>query len=424
MKTASTLLVNLRGIRRSGLLRDFGSDRRGVVAIIFGLALVPLLAGVGATVDYTRASAARDRLTMIADKAALEGISHASIETRRKLPDSGKSAIESLFRSEASRVAGVTLNEVNVVINDTGANRDVTIEYKASVRNHFGTMLNANTTPIRGNSRASVPFPFIDFYLMLDNSPSMGIGATVPDMEKMIAKTGCAFACHEAYAADRLGATYAPIKKKEIDAKLRIDVVREATEKLLERAIADQDSRSQFRIGIYTFNMAMQEIAPVTSNLSSVKHLAKNIQLVPFPSPGHNDYRYTNYSGLLPYVGYLPTGGAGASAATPKRVLFLVSDGVANEHGSPRVKPVPIELCNKIKNEKKFLIAALYTTYHPLPGNHAYEAEVAPIASKIGPAMQACASPGLFFEVAPGQGIAEAMQILFQKAVGEARLAR
>ena len=423
MNTGSNLPVNLRDSRKR-LHRRFGSDKRGAVAIIFGLALVPLVTSIGATIDYTRASTARDRLTIIADKAVLEGISRASIETRRQLPDSGKSAIESLFRSQASQIADVTLNEVNVVINDTGTNRDVTIQYRASVRNHFGTILNGNTTTVGGNSRASVPFPFIDFYLMLDNSPSMGIGATVPDMEKMKAKTGCAFACHEAYAADGLGPTYAPVKKKQIDAKLRIDVVREATQKLLDRAIDDQDSRSQFRIGIYTFNMAMQEIAPVSSNLSSVKEAAKNIQLVPFPSPGHNDYRYTNFSGLLPYVGYLPTGGAGASAATPKRVLFLVSDGVADEHSSPRVKPVPIELCNKIKNEKKFLIAALYTTYHPLPGNEAYEAEVAPIASKIGPAMQACASPGLFFEVAPNQGIAEAMQILFQKAVGEARLAR
>jgi hypothetical protein len=36
--------------------------------------------------------------------------------------------------------------------------------------------------------------------------------------------------------------------------------------------------------------------------------------------------------------------------------------------------------------------------------------------------MQACASPGLYFEVSPSQGIAEAMQMLFQKAVGHPRL--
>jgi hypothetical protein len=36
--------------------------------------------------------------------------------------------------------------------------------------------------------------------------------------------------------------------------------------------------------------------------------------------------------------------------------------------------------------------------------------------------MQACASPGLYFEVSPTQGISEALSALFQKAVSQARL--
>jgi hypothetical protein len=36
--------------------------------------------------------------------------------------------------------------------------------------------------------------------------------------------------------------------------------------------------------------------------------------------------------------------------------------------------------------------------------------------------MQSCASPGLYFEVSPTQGISEAMSALFQKAVADARI--
>ena len=36
--------------------------------------------------------------------------------------------------------------------------------------------------------------------------------------------------------------------------------------------------------------------------------------------------------------------------------------------------------------------------------------------------MEKCASPGLFFEVSPTQGIEEAMIALFKKTVGKARL--
>ena len=36
--------------------------------------------------------------------------------------------------------------------------------------------------------------------------------------------------------------------------------------------------------------------------------------------------------------------------------------------------------------------------------------------------MEACASPGFYFEVSPTQGISEAMTALFQKAISDARI--
>jgi hypothetical protein len=37
--------------------------------------------------------------------------------------------------------------------------------------------------------------------------------------------------------------------------------------------------------------------------------------------------------------------------------------------------------------------------------------------------MASCASPGLYFEVSPTQGISQAMNALFQKAVADAHVA-
>ena len=45
-----------------------------------------------------------------------------------------------------------------------------------------------------------------------------------------------------------------------------------------------------------------------------------------------------------------------------------------------------------------------------------------PIYSEIAQNMQSCASPGLYFEVSPTQGISQAMNTLFQKAVADARI--
>ena len=50
---------------------SFGSDRRGNVAIIFGLAMLPIIGLVGAAVDYSRGNAAKASMQAALDAAAL-----------------------------------------------------------------------------------------------------------------------------------------------------------------------------------------------------------------------------------------------------------------------------------------------------------------------------------------------------------------
>jgi Flp pilus assembly protein TadG len=405
------------------VVREFASDRRAAVMILFGLAIIPVITSVGAAVDYSRALAAKDRLTIIADGAALEAVTKTSMQTRRTLPDYGKATTETLFRTQAGAIPDVTLTELKVDIAQTFTRRDVTIEYKANVRNYFASFLMGETTLVSGKSTAATSIIYMDFYLVLDNSPSMGLAATLSDIAKMEAVTAahpshprCAFACHEANNPNNF---YNVARANNI--KLRIDLVREATQKLIDRATDTEIVTDQFRVGLFTLNMALQQISPLTADLAAARTSAENVQLVVLPYNGHNGNKYTNFTGLIPYADVLPTGGDGMSASSPQMVMFLVSDGVADETTNPRVKPVPAALCDKIK-AKNIKIAALYTTYHPMPHHGSYNSEVKPIADQIAPAMQACASPGLYFEVSPSQGIAEALQTLFQRAVGQARL--
>ncbi|MGQ0663505.1 MAG: TadE/TadG family type IV pilus assembly protein [Pseudomonadota bacterium] len=53
--------------RRAGLW----ADRRGVLAVVFGLAIVPILLGVGAAVDISRALVVQHRLAGAIDAAGL-----------------------------------------------------------------------------------------------------------------------------------------------------------------------------------------------------------------------------------------------------------------------------------------------------------------------------------------------------------------
>ncbi|HXW30167.1 MAG TPA: hypothetical protein VEK55_12460, partial [Xanthobacteraceae bacterium] len=124
----------------------------------------------------------------------------------------------------------------------------------------------------------------------------------------------------------------------------------------------------------------------------------------------------------------MPNPGTGAPTSTPQEVLFLVSDGVEDEdvNGNRQQSVFNTNLCTTIKN-RGIRIAVLYTTYLPLPAtglgsNSWYNTYIAPFQANIGPTMESCASPGLYFQVSPSQGIPEAMTQLFQQAVQTARL--
>jgi hypothetical protein len=106
-------------------------------------------------------------------------------------------------------------------------------------------------------------------------------------------------------------------------------------------------------------------------------------------------------------------------------VLFFVTDGVEDETvGSSRVQSLmDPSYCTTIKN-RGIRIAVLYTTYLPLPTNDWYNTHIAPFQPNIGPNLQSCASPGLYFQVSTDQDISAAMIALFNAAVQTAHLTK
>ena len=124
----------------------------------------------------------------------------------------------------------------------------------------------------------------------------------------------------------------------------------------------------------------------------------------------------TNYDdsvGKLSQASYIPNPGNGTNqnGDTPQKVLFIVTDGVEDElSGGSRLEQAINDLgnapsgnssgtnwCTTIKN-RGIKIAILYTDYLAVPANSWYVGHIQPIQSDIGPALQACASPGLFYD--------------------------
>src|SRR6185369_13213874 len=67
---------SMRALRHT--VDSFGTDRRGNIAVIFALALLPVMSAVGCTVDYSRAVQLRSKLQAAADAASVGSIAKTS----------------------------------------------------------------------------------------------------------------------------------------------------------------------------------------------------------------------------------------------------------------------------------------------------------------------------------------------------------
>ncbi len=400
--------------------------------------------GVGAAIDYSFAN--RDWVTLngYADMAALSAVNRASMQMSTS---EAKKQAKTFFKAQAETLKRGAYTSVKVKVQDGSDGRTATVSYTASVPTTFLGLFSINTIDISGSSTASSGIPtYMDFYLLLDNTPSMGVGATPGDVDTMVANTPdqCAFACHDLSTAPN---DYYSLAKK-LGVTTRIDVVRSATQELMDTAAATAITPDQYRMALYTFgstdkSRALTKIYSLSSDLTSAKSAANNIDLMSVQYQGYNNDQDTDFDGVLASMNSeIDTPGDGSTPSHPMKMLFLVSDGVSDAYypstcSKPTTsgrcqEPLTVATCTALKN-RGVKIAVLYTTYLSLPTNAWYMTWVDPfnpgpygpsVNSEIAKNMQTCASPGYYFEVSPTDGIAQAMNALFNKAVQEARLTK
>jgi hypothetical protein len=144
-------------------------------------------------------------------------------------------------------------------------------------------------------------------------------------------------------------------------------------------------------------------------------------------SAGDVGTNYDDSLGKLSQTSYIPAPGYGSNQTgdTPQKVLFIVTDGVEDEQSGSRLQQAMNDLgaapggnssstnwCTTIKN-RGIKIAILYTDYLPVTSNAWYNSWIAPFQTSIGPALEACASSGLFYDAAIGSDLGAALSSLF-----------
>ena len=418
--------------------------------------MVPTIFLLGMALDYTHAQHMKVDLDAATDAAAVAAVTSV---TMQQSPQAAQTAAQNVFNVTAntlvnnSNLAGqpsltVAVNcsnpnattgyctypacpGTNAVYSDpVNSNnqvvRNVQVCYTGASNNAFPGVLRQASWPVAGQSATrNQSAPNINFYLLLDDSPSMAIGATSSDINTLIANTqkqvdlstgfkGCGFACHETNpAADNLGNPGGSSQDnyalaRNLSLTLRIDRVATAVKSLMNTAEnISNTNRNTYGVAIYTFDYQLNSSSPIFApsgkpgvvrtpltpssttsyTVATIQSAANSISVLQvyqnnwLTSSNNNSDADTSIAGALYSLNkIMPNPGNGTNVAndTPQEVIFLVTDGVDDVNistdpytsscdeslsGSSRCQqPLDPSICTTIKN-KKIRIAVLYTEY-------------------------------------------------------------
>lgn len=158
--------------KSSGLLRrlsGFARDARGNVAILFGLAAIPLLICIGAAIDYGRALIVQERMASAADAAGL------AIGSWTGLTEAEQKAKAQLFFNANYKSSMGTASPLQV--NFSGDN--ILLSVSAEVPTTFMRIANIDHLNMHAQATITKKERNIELVMVLDTTGSMGNGGKI-----------------------------------------------------------------------------------------------------------------------------------------------------------------------------------------------------------------------------------------------------
>ena len=415
--------------------------------MVFAFALIPLTFATGMGIDYARAMKSQTKLNAIADAAALTAVS--KIVMSQSDAQAAANA-QYMFVTQMQNVGNgsITFTSFSATApTDSNGRRTATVSYTATSANIFAQILGLPSLTIKGRSvTTNATAPNIDFYMLLDVSASMALPTTSAGLTQVAASNGssCQFACHSTNAitgTTKTGGTsdlYGVAKSYGIP--LRIDAEGNAVSKLTSDAQSTQSKNgATYRMAITSFEGAgaFTTLQPLTANLNQAATTTTNLTPPTYYSDncrtqqckstdiGNADWDTASSDAFTRMNNLMPAPGTGLNGNQPQAIMFVITDGVRDEFrpgGRPEIA-IDTSLCTTIKN-RGIRIAVLYTEYlaQSLANDGWSQNNVAPYLNQVEPALQACASPGLYTKVSTNQDIYTALDTLFQNAVATARI--
>ncbi|RUM22151.1 pilus assembly protein [Rhizobium vallis] len=369
----SALSYSLARVFRA--LRNFGGNRNGNVAMVVAFCLVPMLVAVGASFDYIRSYNARQRMQSDLDAALIAAVKQinntADTEAlKRKVADWFHAQVESNY----------TLGAINI---DT-SNHNITATASGTVPTTFMKIANIDTVDVSVSSAVKGPATaYLNVYIVIDTSPSMLLAATTAGQAAMYSGIKCQFACHTGDSHTIGKKTYANNYDYSTDKKikLRADVAGDAVRDVLDMVDQSDKSHERIKVGLYSLGDTLTEaLSPTLSTDTARNRLADQSYGLTSATSTAATYFDVSLATLKKKVG---AGGDGTSAASPLKLVLLLTDGVQSQrewvtNGSnywPKVAPLNPAWCAPLKNQSNTM-AVLYTEYLPITTDWGYNATV------------------------------------------------
>ena len=400
--------------------------------MIFAIGLAPVALALVFGLDLSRTTRLKATLQSASDAAALAALAPLA---------SGKAAdtdVQDVLQANLITNLGspqdlkITGFSVNVQTTDGVTTAKVTTEASIAPmwsNGPFGSAAKVKVTSTTTTGRAS----YMDVHFWLDGSASMHMPSSEAGRDKLKQlsaqdpdRPSCQFACHlpTGLAEEDLhyGTSYARAKANGVE--LRTDVMSEATEEVIEVLSEFNKPVERVRFSIHQFNDSALQLASLTSDTKTLTAELDKMTAVNGP------YRYTdmgpgasNMKDTFPAMELkVPQDGTGFTPASRRQFVVIVSDGMQFKWDAVPTGPIPQQACDALK-QRGVEIAVIQLRYVPQTDHWSYGQHVEPVINQIGPAMQACASPGYYFWADSKEQIHDAFELLTARLMIQLRVA-
>jgi Flp pilus assembly protein TadG len=171
--------MQVENVRRrlKKLVCNFAGEQRGNIAVIFALAIIPMVGFVGAAVDYSHANSVKVAIQAALDATALMLAKNAGSQTSSEMQDMASNIFAAQFhRNEAI--------SPQVTVNYTPSNSTIVLSATTSVKTDFMGIMGFKSLDVRASSTAAWGSnTLLRVALVLDNTGSMAEDGKMPALQ-------------------------------------------------------------------------------------------------------------------------------------------------------------------------------------------------------------------------------------------------